>query len=312
MPVGIPSKQMHQFIYPISQAVENAVKRLLSDKHLYQAVEPDFGFIPELAQKVHKQNPSNRMAQVIPAGGMPAAETPETIAKSARGMVDYAWVPYFRAGQQEKGQSLPTNCPTSNPVQFQLPTINTFCSDCQERWPFNPVFDGAMCVIDSGQNQRYFFGYQCQQCKGPAIRFMMRREGLKLRLVGRDPIEVLPTSKVLPKVQSKFYGDAQIAHHAGQTLAGIFLLRTFVEQFWRSLPPVQELIQRQPRATGDEQGAVYQTTLPDDFKNRFPSLPDIYGKLSGAIHEAKADDALFEQSCDKIVEHFEARRLYKL
>ena len=98
----------------------------------------------------------------------------------------------------------------------------------------------------------------------------------------------------------------------GQTLAGIFLLRTFVEQFWRSLPQAQTLIQKQPRSTGDEQGAVYQTTLPDDFKNRFPSLPDIYGKLSAAMHEATADGGLFEESCDRIVEHFDARRLYRL
>jgi hypothetical protein len=303
---------MHEFNYAISKAVEDAMKRLLSDKHLYQAVEPDLNFIPELAQKVHKQNQSSRMAQVIPASGMPAAPTPESIAKNARGMAEYAWIPYIQAGQQEKGQFFPTNGPTTNPIQFQLPTINTFCADCQERWPFNPVFDGAMCVIDGGQSQRYFFGYRCQQCKGPAIRFMVRRAGLKLRLVGRDPIEVLPTSKVLPKAQSKFYGDAQIAHHAGQTLAGIFMLRTFVEQFWRSLPQVQMLIQQQSRATGDEQGTVYQATLPDDFKNRFPSLPDIYGKLSAAIHEARADGGLFEQSCDRIVEHFDARRLYRL
>lgn len=141
---------------------------------------------------------------------------------------------------------------------------------------------------------------------------MVRREGMKLRLVGRDPLEVLPVPKVLPKGQGKFYGDAQIAYHAGQTLAAIFLLRTFVEQFWRSLTQVQALVQRQPRATGDEQGTAYQDTLPTDFKSRFPSLSEIYTKLSAAMHEALADAALFEECCTKIVEHFEARKLFKL
>ncbi|MHC1764893.1 MAG: hypothetical protein AB9869_11420 [Verrucomicrobiia bacterium] len=303
---------MHEFSYPIAKAVEDAIKHLLSEKHLYQAVEPDLSFIPELAKKVHRQGQNSRMSQVFPASGKPpAAPTPESIAKSARSMVEYAWTPHIRFGQ-DKGQFFPITGSASNPIQFQLPTINTFCSECQERWPFNPVFDGAMCVVDSGQSQRYFLGHQCQQCKGIAIRFMLRREGMKLRLVGRDPIEVLPTPKVVPKAQSKFFADAQIAYHAGQTLAALFLLRTFVEQYWRSLPEVQALIQQQPRATGDEQGSTYQATLPVDFRNRFPSLSDIYGKLSAAMHEAKAEGALFEECCGHIVEHFEARKLFRL
>jgi hypothetical protein len=124
--------------------------------------------------------------------------------------------------------------------------------------------------------------------------------------------EVLPTPKVLPKPRGRFYGNALIAYHAGQTLAAIFTLRTFIEQFWRSLPQVQALIKQQPRATGDEQGQEYQATLPDDFKNRFPSLPEIYGKLSAAMHEANPDGGLFEDSCNELIEHFEARKLFKL
>jgi hypothetical protein len=42
---------MHEFNH-IAEAIENAMKRLLSEKHVYQAVEPDLNFIPELAQKV--------------------------------------------------------------------------------------------------------------------------------------------------------------------------------------------------------------------------------------------------------------------
>ena len=116
----------------------------------------------------------------------------------------------------------------------------------------------------------------------------------------------------MPKGQSKFYSDAQIAHNAGQTLAAIFLLRSFVEQFWRSVPEVQRLIKGQPRATGDEQGTAYQDTLPVEFKNRFASLSEIYGKLSAAMHEANADARLFAESCQAVEEHFDARRLFKM
>lgn len=134
---------------------------------------------------------------------------------------------------------------------------------------------------------------------------------MKLRLVGRDPIEAIPPPSAL-KGPTKYYSDAMIAHHAGQTLAGIFLLRTYVEQFWRTVPEVQAKIKHLARPTGDEQGAVYQTTLPPAFKSRFPSLSDIYGRLSEAMHEANADVALFEECCGKVVEHFEARKVFKL
>jgi hypothetical protein len=53
-------------------------------------------------------------------------------------------------------------------------------------------------------------------------------------------------------------------------------------------------------------------TLPDDFKNRFPSLYGICWKLSAAMHEAMAVEALFEDSCAQIIAHFDARRGFKL
>jgi hypothetical protein len=111
---------------------------------------------------------------------------------------------------------------------------------------------------------------------------------------------------------SRYYSDAQIAHHAGQTLAGLFLARVFIEQYWRSLQPVKDLLKITPRATGDEQGDVYQEALPTAFKEKFPSLKDIYGQLSAALHSADANAKLFDDSCAKIVKHFDARRLFEL
>jgi hypothetical protein len=199
-------------------------------------------------------------------------------------------------------------------VGFSLPSINTYCDICKSRPPYNPII-GLSCVVADKKNQVsqwYDLAYECQQCKGTPVRFLVRRDGLRLQLCGRDPIEAVPVPNFLPKAQSKFYSNAQIAHHAGQTLAAIFLLRTFIEQFWRSLREVRAVLQVQPKATGDEQGAAYQTTLPDEFKGRFPSLPDIYGKLSAAMHQADANAGLFEDSCQKVEEHFDVRRLYKM
>jgi hypothetical protein len=52
--------------------------------------------------------------------------------------------------------------------------------------------------------------------------------------------------------------------------------------------------------------------LPLEFRSRFPSLCEVYGKLSEAMHAANADAKLFEESCAKVVDHFDARRVYKV
>ena len=80
---------------------------------------------------------------------------------------------------------------------------------------------------------------------------------------------------VIPKAQRKYFSDAIIAHHASHTLAGLFLLRTFIEQFWLSLNLTSEPIDQ--RLTGENFGEAYAKTLPSDFKSRFPSLGDLYG-----------------------------------
>jgi len=285
----------------MAEAVARAFKQLLSEKHLYQYSEVDISFIPTVAKAIH-----DKMSPTILSGGRTVKRsTIEDALAYCLGQTNTIWVPRgviseiinFRSGFA--------------PLDFELPTINTFCDECQERPPFNPA-PKSYLVLGAGQDELFLLGYQCQQCKGQPISFLVRRESLKLRLAGRYPLEVFQTPKVLPKSVSKYFGNAQIAHHAGQTLAGLFLLRVFIEQFWRTVPEVKKLIEVQPKATGDEQGSAYQVMLPQDFKSRFPSLTDVYDKLSAAIHSADENAELFDDSCAKIVDHFDARRLYKI
>jgi hypothetical protein len=296
---------MHQFNDAMGKVVSKAFGELLSTKHLYQTISVELGFVADVAKGLAAQKIVQPVHGVHIMGGRTVVHKTPTEAEliqTGRSIVAGPWIP---DGAAVVGSG-------SNPISVRLPTVNTFCANCESTPPFNFVDEGSSCILGPSESQLFLLGFECQQCKGPPVRFLVRREGFKLSLVGRDPIEAFPVPKVLPRLPGKYYGDAQIAHHAGQTLAAIFLLRVFIEQFWRSIPAVQELVKAQPRATGDEQGRVYQGTLPDDFKNRFPSLPEIYGRLSAAMHEAKPDAALFEESCERIVEHFDARRLYKI
>lgn len=296
---------MERTTQAIGQSVTKAIKLLLSENHLYQYVEVDLSAVFEFAKTLHADL---ALASSEPNMSGSYKSPPSLESLNAQGKLFAAnlWMP--------SDISLPTLSFSrdESPIGFELPTINTFCAHCKERWPFNPVRDGSYMVQGEGQDECFYLGFQCQQCKGRPIRFLVCREGLRLRLAGRYPIEVLPTPKVLPKGVNKFYSDAMVAHHAGQTLAGLFLLRVFIEQFWRTVPAVQQVIAVQQRANGDEQGDAYQSTLPTDFKSRFASLKDVYGKLSEAIHAADGNANLFDDSCARIVEHFDARRLYRL
>jgi hypothetical protein len=290
---------MEQMRKLMVQAVETAFKQLLSGKHLYQYTEVDTGFVSTVAETVLRG-----MGPAIASGQTVKRPTLEDAVKLCRDQTAVIWCPNGAIHEIINFHS------GFAPLVFELPTINTSCAKCPEQPPFNPVPESSYLVCGAGQEELFLLGYQCQQCKGEPIHFLVRREDLKLRLAGRYPLEVLPTPKVLPKSVSKYYGNAVIAHHAGQTLAGLFLLRVFIEQFWRTVPAVKELVALQPKATGDEQGAAYQSTLPQDFNSRFPSLKEVYGKISAALHTADENATLFDDSCAKIEKHFEARRLF--
>lgn len=295
---------MERLSEAMGQAVSDAFKILLSEKHLYQSITVDLTPV-KMAENAAIEALESEVPSPMRRGLSvnPKAFVEEQKAKVLSGL----WF-----AQQITPTTL-NLAADSIFIHFELPVINTFCNQCKERWPFQPVSGGSYVIQGNGEDEFFYLGYKCcQPCKSEPIRFLVRREKLKLQLAGRYPMEVLPTPKVLPKSASKYYGDAMIAHHAGQTLAGLFLLRVFIEQFWRKVPEVQKLVAENSRATGDEQGKAYQATLPPALNSEFPSLKDVYGKLSEAIHSASADASLFDGSCAQIEEHFDARRLFKI
>jgi hypothetical protein len=102
-----------------------------------------------------------------------------------------------------------------------------------------------------------------------------------------------------------FYSGAVVAHQSGQTLAGLFLLRTLIEQFARASTGSKA-------ENADEVLDAYMGTLPGDFKDRFPSMRSLYGDLSVDLHAATGSAELFDRAKTEIAEHFETRRVFKL
>lgn len=197
-------------------------------------------------------------------------------------------------------------------VGFTPPTIKSFCHVCQSVEPYN--FEHGIDLLEEfrGIEQRgtpiteqvFVIAYQCQACKALPEVFMVRRHGIKLTLSGRTPMEQVVVPRFLPKPQSEFFSDAVVAYNSGQVLAGNFLLRVFIEQYVRSFcaDPLSQDI--------DALFTEYGAQLPEDFKQRFPSLRHIYNLLSDDIHRATASEETFVRSKDDLETHFEAKRLF--
>lgn len=294
----------------VASAITEAFQSLLSEKHLYQSVSLDGQKVRKVTEELYAAAVKHSLSAFGGQMGIEPGITPEKFQMDEHRVLSMPWFPGGIETSKKPGTF--TQSPAVG-FHFDMPTIHTFCRKCQARWPFNSKRWHEVQQIGSQHSEQWFYlAYECQSCKGDATRFLVRRTGNKLILSGRDPIESIPIHKDLPKTSSKFFCDALIAHQSGQTLAGLFLLRVFIEQFWRSIPAVKTQLDADGKLSGDKQGDIYNSLLPDFFKSQFQSLGKIYSDLSIAIHNASADAELFEKSSVGIIEHFEARRLLKL
>jgi len=201
-----------------------------------------------------------------------------------------------------------------NTVQpFAVPDVKLYCRICKRKEPYNPIlatdfiYHGIKYSLSEIPNtaQVFFISYSCQSCKSFPEVIQIRRDNLKLTIAGRAPMEFIEVPKEIPKQINSFYSSAVIAFQSGQSLAANFLFRTLIEQ-WCYFSVSEKL------ESADQALESYMNELPDDFKDRFYSLRELYKSLSEDIHKAKGDEKLFKEVKEKIDEHFQARLLFKI
>ena len=273
------------------------LKALLQSKHLYQS------FVVEYDDMLHK-NLQNEVPQ-----------SRKAIENRFLAKLQGQWFPVDKA---RRGIIYPGPATESNEkgkfIGFEVPDVKLFCEVCNGVEAFNSVSAEDFLqrdrwaepfLVSKQTVQIFVLSFLCQSCKSVPEVFLVRRHGTKLTISGRSPIEHVYVPPVVPKPVRSFYSGAVVAHQSGQTLAGNFLLRTMIEQWARSKAP-----------SGDPHADLvldsYMDSLPEDFKSRFPSLRSLYTELSDDIHAATGSAELFDKACTQIVEHFDARRLYKL
>lgn len=270
-----------------SGKITEAFKLLLISKHLYQNVSIDLNDFHGKVQNLSDIEKYNNGVDLE--------------AKKAK-----YWLPEI-------------NIPSSTPLRgscmtFFLPNVKLFCKICDRIEAFNPYYltdqnykENVKFINKNGHDvsQTFILDYQCQSCHGLPETFLIRRENERLTLCGRIPIEHIDVPKTIPKNQKKYYSAAIIAYQSGHVLSGLFMLRTFIEQYCYEKSP--ENINYVDKAID-----AYMKSLPEDFTQRFPSMRKMYENLSKAIHTAKEDEELFTTTIEEINTHFDAKRLYKI
>jgi hypothetical protein len=295
----------------LKKEIENRIKELLETKHLYQSVRISDAAIQSLISQAANDPGVKNAIRDSNTGfyddrSRIIAQHNDGITIEGKRILEGEWV--FSAEECAKEEKYD---PLGHKTLIRLPTILVPCLQCGGSiQPHNSGFRGQKSNFDvltwSSEKlgskvlmQTYMLPYHCQACKGEPLVFLVRREGLKLTLVGRNHFESPQVPKTIPKEEAKFLGEAIVASNTGSTLAGLFLLRTTIEQYMRRVTGTTA------KLSGDELAEQYATLLAGDFpKSRYPSLKTVYDELSACLHEAVASAEQFNKSRADIEKHF--------
>jgi hypothetical protein len=272
------------------QVIEKGISDLLSTKHLYQPIRLDFTQAVEFEAKRAYQA---RTIPMLPSGGnyRSAAEPEISLTDITNQFVEEANYRYWYFGEDKS---------VRKKIRIAFPPVRTLCTKCGEVEAFNLLGEQLIQVIDIGADghQVFSFPVQCQRCKVCVIVFLVKRAGPKIQLVGRSEFEEVEVPKFVPKKLSRFYSQAVVAFQCGQVLAGLFLLRTLMEQYMRA-------VTKSITVRGEDLCEEYAKQLGPELSGRLPSFTKIYNELSNALHTVDDREEVFASQIEQIRLHFE-------
>lgn len=317
-----------QVILLLRSEILRCIKELLEKKHLYQVLRLDTAPIKKMIDEADKshgvkeaEKRARRLNNAIAPPRSGSGHSPENyvadaikkyrqeIDSTVSVILDKFWT--FSTDAYDHLVISSGGKVSESITHFSLPTISVACAQCNAILPaHNSGFRGLRQDIQSiswmvtkGDQQlpyqSFVFPYHCQSCKKEPLVFLVHREGIKLTLTGRNHFETIQVPKTIPKEESAFLSDAIAAYNTGNILAGLFLLRTTIEQYMRRLLAITG------KKTGDELAEEYARILDDEFPKKYPSLKVIYDELSAYIHAADSNAPQFEKSRKDIERHFE-------
>lgn len=312
----------------VELAVLKAFSDLLENKHLYQSATVDFAkawsLLPAIADKDYRDNYTS-----ISHNRLPSQEQVEQLKKNIREkhikrMANWAegqWNLVDQKTAKTISKSLGCDAERVNSSRLLISSIKTFCTACNSGpWPHNPAKESGDRGYPSEVNENktgfqvFTIPFQCQNCKGNPLIFFVKRDGLKLTLVGRSEFPEVSVPSYIPRDQQKFYRQAAISNQTSFVLAAALYLRTVLEQHFRAVIPENDLKAIQGIPTGDELADMYAKTLPNGFPSSFPSLKKAYSDLSVIVHSGQENDDVKKSFSDiraAVDGHFKAVQLFK-
>lgn len=299
----------------LTRSVAEGLKNLLETCHLYQSVEipaKNYTELLEYCSLIYDRREREHIAAVL-------AKVP-----------DHPWFP----DSHDEGVKIETitrpGLASRDPIlKFELLPFEGYCPECERRLPFNPFMRSAgkldrvhgfatetsgsprQILVQRYYDQFFVLPYQCQGCRSTPEVFLVGRSKTKLTLAGRLPIEKVECPSYLPKSTRGHYSSAMHAFNVNAVLPALFMLRVLIEQFAFSELRRKNAFDAVEGDRGMNYMEAYSGTLPRGLRESAPSLRVIYDRLSIAMHEAKADEALFHESLQQIHEHFDGRRYFK-
>jgi hypothetical protein len=318
----------------IRNEIIRCIKELLEKKHLYQSVRIDTTNVARLIDNVEASKEMQEYIETISlssgmtgesgsARHMPNApniveQHIQEVRKNMKYTCDFILESFWSFSTDANNQDADKKDDSTN---FVLPTISVRCEskECNSIQAHNSgfrdktqEFQAVPFKFSKGGKQipfqTFVFPYQCQKCKQEPLVFLVHREGEKLTLAGRNHFENVQVPQAIPKEERKYFSAANIAYNTGYVLAGLFLLRTTIEQYMRRIVKVSG----NTRITGEELAEEYTRYLADDFPKRYHSMKVIYVGLSVALHSADANSTLFEKFKENIEGHFDLLKHYPL
>jgi len=291
---------------------------LLENKHIYGSIHIDLKPVEDYIENIVLPEDVARH-YLRSFGGVPSRTPPSVKAitvtfrnKQKQNMIRRSGLELWRF--QHEGYSDPPAflSDENSYLIFTIPSIKIKCNFCDAIDPphnsidldnnFNPL--NLFQEKDHNRVQIFTFPYLCQACRKEPVIFFVRREGVKLRIVGRSNYEKVEVPKNIPKEEKKYFEEAIIAQNGGKILASIFYLRLFLELYMRRITGIKE------KTRGDDLGEGYFQYLPDDFPHhKDTSMKMVWEKLSIPIHAGEGkkdtDEKLLNKSFEDIKNHFD-------
>jgi hypothetical protein len=302
------SERIAMLFRETSKAICSALVELLEQKHLYQSVEID-------------AKPLSLVTSPF-AGHLFKSPLMADEARDVDNLLtQYQQGPCNLSVEKELPPLMVRQTGPKPLNRFLLPTVKISCAKCDAvKPPHNPGYRGltvdstTVLTINNEVIQVFALPYQCQSCKCEPLFFLVRREGLKLTLVGRSQFQEIEVPDFIPKNQRKFYRNAIIADQTSFALAAALYLRTVIEQHFYQTISETEIKAIRGNPTGDELADLYAKTLPKSFPDSFPSLKKAYDDLSRIVHSGKEDDDTKKSLVairSAVDGHFKAVQLFK-